>query len=228
MTSYRNNNLKIESPGLGQILIQPTSYSELEVKRTDILLIPLPLTRVELEATEECLANSQMPAFCPKSELPRLDARGFGSYRFHRIETFEEINFSGGSIAFYPAKLPERGFVRGVLSFIKKLFTSKYDHQAFHLVISGYQEESVLFLSTPLVDAVEWNLLNRSKPTLIIGSQHYRSGEWKALAQKFNVEIVFQEEISVFKTKKLWTDKVNSNSEPTQQVASKDLNPGAF
>lgn len=207
MDPYRKKNLKIESPGLGKILVQPERYEEEEIKEIDVLIIPVPLADRELEAAEECLANSNVPAFCAKPEISRLDSMGFGSYRFYKLDGFEEISFSGGTITFYPAKVKKQGLSHKLKLFFKGLFSSTYEDQAFHFVVSGHGEPAVLFLASPLLDSVDWELLNKINPRYIVGSNHYKPSEWKAVEKRFGKKIIFQNDSPVLKTSSSWTQR---------------------
>jgi hypothetical protein len=185
-----SSNLILTTASFGPLLINPQRAPTDETRfEPAFVLCTEPISRKNLGTAIEWAASTEAPFFCTPRDADRMEREGFGSYRFQRINGFREIGFQGGSLIFHPAKGPRPQGLKGFLRDFKDAFGwTKKD--AFHVVVRPIRGDASLFLSTPHVDSLEWQLLMESKPKLIIGSNSYPQEAWWALSERYGYSIV--------------------------------------
>jgi hypothetical protein len=181
-----SKNLLVESPTMGSILIQPSEgpgqTRRLPTINPGLLLFPKRMeSDEELNVAAEWAACTQSPIFCHAKDISKLIDEGFGSYRFNKLEGYREIFLAGGVVEFYPARRALKPGLRGMLNeagdFLHVLPTP-----SFHVLIRPTRESSVLYLSSPRIDAVEWKILMRAKPSFLIGAESASRQDWQVLS----------------------------------------------
>jgi hypothetical protein len=185
-----SSNLILTPPSFGPLLFNPQG-SPSDEARTDVgfILCTEAIPKKNLGVAIEWAASTEAPFFCSPSDADRLEREGFGAYRFQRIQSYRELGFQGGSLIFHPASGPRPKGFRGILRDLgDALGWGK--RSAFHVVVKPMRGETTLYLSTPYVDSLEWQLLTDSKPKLVIGSASYPVEAWWGLSERFGYSIV--------------------------------------
>lgn len=182
-------NLKLKSAALGPVAIQPRRAAAEDQSEVQTICIPHKMNEEEFHAVIEWASNTQTPIFCQAADVKRLEAEGFGTYRFQPLKAFRDVDFQGGRIEFYPTR---RERIRGVLGFIDDIAASLNLTQSssHHILFRPKNEGSVLFLSSPYIEADEWEVFAKAKPKVIVGSMRFAPHEWALLSTKIKQKIV--------------------------------------
>ncbi len=137
--------------------------------RSALLVAPVRADTETLAAISEWAASSQAPIFCLPKDIERLEADGFGNYRFLKLDGYREVDFQGGTLEFFPAKRVEN---RSGLQVVARQILSQlglYRSDSFHVRIWPERERPVLVLAHANLDAVEATVLRGTeKPSLAI------------------------------------------------------------
>ena len=233
MSSYRKNNLKVKSQSLGNIFIEPRVSDKKDIESAKIVLYPAPFDSELTPVAVEWAAGTQVPFFCHVQQLSKLRIEGFGSYRFQRLDTFKEVDFLAGSIEFFPSRNKKFGGVRGWLQEFKEILGFK-NIPGFHLIIKPRKEATVLFLSHPYIDHIEWSLISKSDPLAIIGAENFSRETWQELSQKFKRPILYAADVSVVDTQNRVVEfvsdaeekhysRISQNTENVSTVSEKNI-----
>lgn len=201
MSEYRKNLLKIQSPSMGQLVIQPSVADFDEIQDTKLVLFPYRIDMKMIDIVAEWAVTSQCPIFCHEQDIPLLEREGFGAYRFHKLGGYKNIDFQGGSIELFPAKdIPRvRSFFKPVRDMAESFWPSKKIY-SYHTLVKPLGEKAVLLLSSPHVDPMEWPVLMRSKPELIVLSSEFPREQWQALAERYKIELNYAADFGVIET----------------------------
>jgi hypothetical protein len=160
MSEQLSGILIVQSDTMGQIAIQPSVVTPELIEKSSLVIFPMRMNSQNRAAAVEWAATSQTPIFCHSEDIPSLVQEGFGTYRFHKLEGFKEIDFQGGAIDFFPAQRPKsKGF--------KSLFTELFERlgflksSSFHFSIRPKMENSVLFLTGKDFQETEWRVMTK-------------------------------------------------------------------
>jgi hypothetical protein len=112
-----------------------------------------------------------------------LVKEGFGPYRFHKIDGFREIDFQGGTLEFYPSRRQRPEGLKGAFFEVAEKL-GFYPPHSFHVVVRPKTGASFVYLASPQIDRVEWQLLMQCQPEFIIGSSMVSASEWLELSER--------------------------------------------
>lgn len=182
--------MRIVSRSLGPVYLDPPLPVESDdLFRTGFVIYADRLKQAWISGAVEWAAGSQAPIFCHERDVSLLAEQGFGTYRFHGVSGYREMGFQGGVVEFYPARRKKTGGLGGVWTEFLELF-GFLKAPAYHVLVRPRHETTVLYLSSPEVDAVEWKVFSRAKPGLVVGAPTTDASVWKALSAKLGVSIL--------------------------------------
>lgn len=187
---------------MGDIFIQPETCEPDELAAAALAVYPHRLQSEDLSSIVEWAAGTQTPIFCHERDIPALEGQGFGAYRFHGISGYKEVGFQGGALEFYPARRQKRGWWANLVTEFMEAFRF-LSAPTYHVLLRPRNEGSVLYLTSTSLDSVEWRVLTKSRPTLIIGSATVSNEAWDAFSQRFGVKVVKESESSRVETHSL-------------------------
>lgn len=190
MPERNTSVLTFKSQSMGEVVIQPEStHSEL-IEKTSLVIFPFQMNAKNRAAAIEWASTSQTPIFCHAQDIPSLVEQGFGSYRFHKLEGFREVDFQGGALDFFPARRPKQLGLRGFLTdLLEKMGFLK--SKTFHFAIRPKLERPVLFLTGSEFEATEWKVMSRENYEFVFGLDSWQSPiDWPSVEKKLGTKIL--------------------------------------
>jgi hypothetical protein len=189
MTDVLPSNLTFHCQSMGDIVIQPTKMPKDELNRVSLVAFPERLDSQGRAVLVEWASATQAPIFCLAADAESMVDEGFGPYRFHKIDGFREVDFQGGALEFYPARRQKPDGIRGaVFEIAEKL--GFYAPHSFHVVVRPKVGSAFLYLSTPQIDRVEWQLLMNSKPEFVVGSARVSQEAWAEFSERTHQSVL--------------------------------------
>lgn len=182
-------SLRIVTQGLGTLLIQPSTATAHDLERAALVIYPHRISAAQLAVAVEWAAASQCPIFCHEKDIDKMVKQGFGAYRFHGISGYREIAFQSGTLDLFPAKRERASGIKGRFLEFSETF-GFLRAPSFHVMIHSRGEASILYLSSPNVDAVEWKVLSRRHPAKIVGAAQYSPEVWRDFGKRHNVTVI--------------------------------------
>jgi hypothetical protein len=179
----RSHNFRVYSQSLGPVYFYPKDIKKEHIEEATVLLFPVRVDRQYVSTAVEWSASTQSPIFAHINNMARFQSEGFGSYRFHRLECYQEVDFLGGSIVFFPARKIKVQGVRGLLSDVKEVLGIN-EVPGFHVILRPRGEEPLLYLANPQVENIDWELLCKFSPGRIVGAAEIPALSWERLAKK--------------------------------------------
>ena len=191
---------------MGQIVFQPISATPEDLEKASLVIIPERINKDFFNVAVEWAAATQVPIFCHGADVPFFEAEGFGSYRFHRLDTYREVEFQGGSLEFFPALRRKAKGIRGISQELAER-TGFLKTPSFHVLMRPRNERPVLYLASTQISASEWSVLTRSKPDLVIGSPAATKTEWQLFSTLIKKRVVPAQGLETVKTQPLTREK---------------------
>jgi hypothetical protein len=199
MSESSISNFSILSPRLGQVVVQPVTFNPSELESATIVVYPQRISKESFEVGVEWAASTQTPIFCLKEDVERFEQEGFGSYRFHKLEGYKEVDYEGGSIEFFPAREKSLKGLRGLTTNLAR-FLGKRTPNAFHFLVHPKGEASILYLASDQVNSHEWELFMKKNPSHIVGSTTTSNVEWHSFSSFVKKRIYTSHDLMRLKT----------------------------
>jgi hypothetical protein len=206
-------NFSVISPSMGKIVFNPEFINKEEIQSTALVVFTGRISKATFEVACEWASNAQMPIFCHFKDIELFQKEGFGSYRFHRLESYREIDFQKGSIEFFAARRWKTKELFSRISLMLEYF-GFMKPQNFHVLIRPKQEKPVLVLGSPEIDSLEWKMLVSHSPSTVIGTAAAPAAKWKFLSHLTATHIVLASEIESVRTNPLREKRTESSSWP--------------
>lgn len=189
--------LTFKSQSMGEVIVQPESTHPELIEKTSLVLFPFRMNDRNRAAAIEWASTSQTPIFCHAQDIPKLVEQGFGSYRFHKLDGFREVDFQGGALDFFPARRPKPTGLHGLATdLLEKMGFLK--SKSYHFAIRPKLERPVLFLTGSEFEATEWKVMSREKYEYVFGlDSWYGSTDWNVVEKKLGTKIVVAPRIGV-------------------------------
>ena len=206
---------------MGQIVFQPSSIDKEEIQNATLVIFPERVDHHDIAVVTEWAGSTQTPIFCNSQDIALFEAEGFGGYRFHRLDSYREVDFQKGSIEFFPAKRWKKSGWRASIEQSLEYF-GVLRIPAFHVLIRPKNERPILFLASPQIDRAEWSMFSGFQPSEIVGSVDVPEEKWMALSAALKTNIVSAEVVRTIRTQSVRTrieaDAKDTTKETTQWI----------
>lgn len=185
-----SRNFILTPPQFGPFIVNP-SAGPCEAVRLDVafILCPDPLTETQLDAAASWAMSTDAPFYCTAGDAQRLIERGFSDDRFQQVLGPQEISFQGGTLIFHPVRGLKASGVRGLWERVRQAY-QRPTPSAFHMLIKPDRSPSLLYLSSPYLDALEARRLLQHQPSVVVGSDTFADEAWWALSERLGCPIV--------------------------------------
>ncbi len=199
MDLYRNNNLKIQSKSMGQLVISPNRLDLEDLKQSGLVLFPFRISDKQKAVLVEWAGLSQAPIFCHKSDIAKLEEEGFGAYRFHSLQNLREVDFQGGSLEFFPARRPKGknliAKVQGLGEYLEMLPV-----YSFHTFIRPLGEKSVVYLASPQLEDLEYKYFLKEKASIYVAARGFEISAWAEVEKRLGQSLIHEGQKEVIST----------------------------